>query len=31
MLVIPVNRVVDPKRFIGNEWRAEEVEMYKVP
>jgi hypothetical protein len=26
MPVIPVNRVVDPKRIIGKKWRAEEEE-----
>jgi hypothetical protein len=29
MPVIPVNRVVDPKRKIGKKWRAEEEERRK--
>jgi hypothetical protein len=29
MPVIPVNRVVDPKRRIGTKWRAEEEERHK--
>jgi hypothetical protein len=29
LLVIPVNRVVDPKRIIGKKWRAEEEERHK--
>jgi hypothetical protein len=29
MLVIPVNRVVDPNRIIGKKWRAEEEERHK--
>jgi hypothetical protein len=29
MPVIPVNRVVDPKRIIRKKWRAEEVERHK--
>jgi hypothetical protein len=29
MLVIPVNKVVDPKRIIGKKWRAEEEERHK--
>jgi hypothetical protein len=29
MPVIPVNRVVDPKRIIGKKWRAEEEERHK--
>jgi hypothetical protein len=29
MPVIPVNRVVDPKRIIGTKWRAEEEERHK--
>jgi hypothetical protein len=27
--VIPVNKVVDPKRIIGQKWRAEEEERHK--
>jgi hypothetical protein len=27
--VIPVNKVVDPKRIIGKKWRAEEEERHK--
>jgi hypothetical protein len=26
MLIIPVSRVVDPKRIIGKKWRAKEEE-----
>jgi hypothetical protein len=29
MPVIPVNKVVDPKRIIGKKWRAEEEERHK--
>jgi hypothetical protein len=29
MPVIPVNKVVDLKRIIGNNWRAEEEERHK--
>jgi hypothetical protein len=29
MPVIPVNRVVDPKRIIRKKWRAEEEERHK--
>jgi hypothetical protein len=29
MPVIPVNKVVDPKRIIGKNWRAKEVERHK--
>jgi hypothetical protein len=29
MLVIPVNKMVDPKRIIGKKWRAEEEERHK--
>jgi hypothetical protein len=29
MPVIPVNRVLDPKRIIGKKWRAEEEETHK--
>jgi hypothetical protein len=29
MPVIPVSRVVDPKRIIGKKWRAEEEERHK--
>jgi hypothetical protein len=29
MLVIPVNRVVDPKRKIRKKWRTEEEERHK--
>jgi hypothetical protein len=29
MLVIPVNKVVDPKRIIGKKWRAEEEKRHK--
>jgi hypothetical protein len=29
MPVIPVNRVVDPKRIIGKKWRVEEEERHK--
>jgi hypothetical protein len=29
--VIPVNKVVDPKRIIGKKWRAEEEERHKWP
>jgi hypothetical protein len=29
MPVIPVNKVVDPKRIIGKEWRAQEEERHK--
>jgi hypothetical protein len=29
MPVIPVNKVVDPKRIIGKKWRAEEEEWHK--
>jgi hypothetical protein len=29
LLVIPVNKVVDPKRIIGKKWRAEEEERHK--
>jgi hypothetical protein len=29
MLVILVNRVVDPKRIIWKKWRAEEEEWHK--
>jgi hypothetical protein len=29
MSVIPVNKVVDPKRIIGKKWRAEEEERHK--
>jgi hypothetical protein len=28
-LVIPVNKVVDPKRIIGKNWRAEKEERHK--
>jgi hypothetical protein len=32
MPVIPVNKVVDPKRIIGKKWRAkEEEERHKGP
>jgi hypothetical protein len=27
--IIPVNKVVDPKRIIGKKWRAEEEERHK--
>jgi hypothetical protein len=27
--VIPVNKVVDPKRIIGKKWRAKEEEWHK--
>jgi hypothetical protein len=27
--VIPVNKVVDPKRITGKKWRAEEEERHK--
>jgi hypothetical protein len=27
--VIPVNKVVDPKRIIGKKWRAQEEERQK--
>jgi hypothetical protein len=30
MPVIPVNRVVDTKRIIGQIWRAEEEKRHKV-
>jgi hypothetical protein len=29
LLVIPVNKVVDPKRIIRQKWRAEEEERHK--
>jgi hypothetical protein len=29
MPVIPINKVVDPKRIIGKKWRAEEEERHK--
>jgi hypothetical protein len=29
MPVIPVNKVVDPKRIIGKKWRAKEEERHK--
>jgi hypothetical protein len=29
MPVIPVSRVVDPKRIIGKKWRTEEEERHK--
>jgi hypothetical protein len=29
MSVIPVNKVVDPKRIIGIKWRAKEEERHK--
>jgi hypothetical protein len=29
MLVIPVNKAVDPKRIIGKKWRAKEEETHK--
>jgi hypothetical protein len=29
MPVIPVNKVVDPKRIIGKKWRAEEEKRHK--
>jgi hypothetical protein len=29
MPVIPVCKVMDPKRIIGNKWRAEEEERHK--
>jgi hypothetical protein len=29
MPVIPVNKVVDPKRIIGKKWRAKEKERHK--
>jgi hypothetical protein len=29
MPVIPVSRVVDPKRIIGKKWSAEEEERHK--
>jgi hypothetical protein len=29
MPVIPVNKVVNPKRIIGKKWRAEEEERHK--
>jgi hypothetical protein len=29
MPVIPVNKVVDPKRIIRKKWRAEEEERHK--
>jgi hypothetical protein len=29
MPVIPVHRVVDPKRIIGKKWRAKEEERHK--
>jgi hypothetical protein len=29
--VIPVNKVVDPKRIIGKKWRAKEEERHKGP
>jgi hypothetical protein len=28
-MLIPVNKVVDPKRIIGKKWRAEEEERHK--
>jgi hypothetical protein len=31
MPVIPVYKVVDPKRIIRNKWRAEEEERHKGP
>jgi hypothetical protein len=29
MLVIPVNKVLDPNRILGKKWRAEEEERHK--
>jgi hypothetical protein len=29
MPVIPVNKVVDPKRIIGKKWRSKEEERHK--
>jgi hypothetical protein len=29
MPVIPVNKVLDPKRIIGKKWRAKEEERHK--